>query len=431
VFGFIITFLSVLFHYLFISAFLNEKRKIALWKVALLLFIITITRYSLYLLRHTFDDSLGISLSIVSAIVAAIFIAKVCFKPTMKLALASAMLTLLLFILAEYMATFIITRFHNISIHAILQPGIYSIQFNILIGIIMTVNLVIVKCIRVELDNSIRKSILIALLLAALLYMIIFLPLLGTQSSSDAITAIEVIAILSAIIAVICIFVLTLLIAKHSKKTRIMALIEIQNTAQRTHIEHLLKTHAEIKKMSHDFKHHVNMLYVLGKAHKYDELLETLAKLGSVYDDALIVDTSNTMFDAILSTKLDEAQKHGIDCKLHLDVKANAAYLSLEVCTLLSNGLDNAIEACLRAGDAEKLIEFEAISTPVRFMCRMRNTLGVPPQVDGDVFQTKKKDKRLHGIGLKSMKQTCAELGGDMVYEFDEAFFMVHISLPV
>ena len=64
-------------------------------------------------------------------------------------------------------------------------------------------------------------------------------------------------------------------------------------------------------------------------------------------------------------------------------------------------------------------------------MFRMRNTLGVEPEQSGEFFETSKKDKFSHGVGVRSMKQSCEKLGGgNITYSYITEHFMLCLYIP-
>jgi len=424
----IFSFASTLLSYFCIKTFLNDKRKVSLWKVILILLFITTIRFLSNNLPDTIINSV---VSITLFIISTFLVAVICFRPKIRLAVMSTIFFWFCIASSEILAAVIVTGFHGISLYDLIQSDVYNYQFNILIGLVVLVVFMIIRRVRIKIFSAISTKMLVALFLLQVLFFIFTSYLVMHPFSPHGISTIEVIATLGIIIVKICVFILIENIAKSSEKNRVLTIIEAQNTAQQRYIKQLLETQEQIKKMSHDFKHHVNMLYILCKEQRTDELLENLSKLGNTYDDSLIVETGNIMLDTMLSAKQEEARAQGIDFKLKLDIKADTSYLSLDLCVLLSNGLDNAIEACQRAGNVAKIIEMETITTPTRFMCRMRNTLGAIPLVEEGLLKTKKQDSLRHGIGLQSMKQTCNKLGGDIDYEYDDEFFMVHISIPL
>jgi sensor histidine kinase regulating citrate/malate metabolism len=130
-----------------------------------------------------------------------------------------------------------------------------------------------------------------------------------------------------------------------------------------------------------------------------------------------------------MSEKQATMDKYDIEFKLKIDIAPEIAELSAEVCALISNALDNAIEACLKS-DSERVITAEINSNKTRFLCYIKNTIGETPAYDGQFLRTSKNESG-HGIGLRSMRYTCDRLGGKIKFKFDNEYFELWISLPI
>ena len=255
--------------------------------------------------------------------------------------------------------------------------------------------------------------------------------ILYIADAMDSQTISEITLLLSIIIANIFIFIIIKNIRRQNKKNQALLHIEAQSKIQQQYIEYLTFTYGHIRKIFHDFKHQTVLLHTLCKERYYDELLIALHQISNYVPGPIVINTGNIMLDTVLSSKKEEARKRDVQMDMKLDVGKGLSYIDIEYCVMLSNALDNAIEACERSIGQMKLIELELISTRSFFMFRMRNTLGEKPELSGKFFKSKKTDKLREGVGFKSMKQTCNMLGGDITYEFDEKYFMLWIYIPI
>ena len=196
-----------------------------------------------------------------------------------------------------------------------------------------------------------------------------------------------------------------------------------------------MSSYEKVRKMSHDFKHQINILHALSAENEHEKLAEYIGSLSEQDASVLVVETGNIMLDAVLSYKKERAEKERIAYRLNLDVQSNLPYISDKICVLLSNALDNAIEACIQIDtdkDAtnKRFIDMDLTATETLFMCRIKNSIGKMPQVENDLFKTTKANKTHHGVGMQSMKKTCEELEGDLAYDYDGKEFRLWITLP-
>jgi len=235
----------------------------------------------------------------------------------------------------------------------------------------------------------------------------------------------------SIVVANVLVVILIESLIRQNEKSRFLILQKYQNNAQQNHITHLANNLAEKRLMSHDFRHNIEMIHTLFSAGKDSELRAYLSELSSNKPAILTLDTGNVMLDAILTSKKAEAVSNHIEFNLKMDIPQGLPDMSIEICTLLGNALDNAIEACARSPEKYKFITIEIRATMTQFLCRIVNTIGAKPEHNGMFLATSKPDKINHGIGLRSMKQTCDNLGGNLSFEYNDTQFELQIYIPM
>jgi len=241
----------------------------------------------------------------------------------------------------------------------------------------------------------------------------------------------EISVLLGMIFVNIFYFIIVENLLRQNEKTQTLLLIEAQNEAQQIHIRQLMDNHEKIRQMSHDFKQQVDVLYRLCEEKHYDELSRSLSESSKQHSAMSIVKTGNLLLDTILSAKKESATTQGFQFELTLNVQPELDFITMDICILLGNAIDNAIEACARSVSEKKLIEMELTADSSRFLFYMKNNIGTPPQKEGGFLKTQKKDTLRHGIGLRSIKQISQKLGGDMTCEYDDEQFRIWIHLPV
>jgi len=234
----------------------------------------------------------------------------------------------------------------------------------------------------------------------------------------------------SIVVANVLVVILIESLIRQNEKSRFLILQKLQNETQQRHITQLATNLADKRLMSHDFRYSIEMIQSLFSAGKETELRAYLTELSGSKPTKLTLDTGNVMLDAILTSKKADAVNNDIEFILKMDIPQGLPDMSIEICTLLGNALDNAIEACERSSEKRKFIKMEISATTTQFLCRIVNTLGAKPEVRGKFLATSKSDKLNHGIGLRSMKQTCDNLGGDLSFEYDNTQFELQIYIP-
>ena len=418
--------IDVLFTYLFLRIFLNRKYSIAVLEIGLVILVITIKVLANFLL----SDNMIVYSSI--AIGSTLILGYACFRAKLQNIVIATMFSFIAGASTEMLAVFMVTGIHGVSMEEIIQLNIYRVQSRTLSYLVYLILIVLINRfmnVRVNIMTSKLMIALCVLPLTSIFIMYQFAVHVIGEMYTPTIT--ETIPLLSIITVNIFVFFLVESLIKQNEKEHALTLIKSQNNANQQHIKHLLDTQNQIKKISHDFKHQVNALRILCEKKQCDKLLTCLLELSSQSNPIFAINTENPMLDTIISSKKEDSEKYGIDLKLELDITPNLSYITVEHCVLLSNGLDNAIEACDRSNGKKKFIDLELTANMTAFMFRIKNTVGEIPEPAGEFLKTKKSDKLRHGIGLQSMKQTCDELGGNMIFEYDENYFEIWIYIPI
>ena len=135
--------------------------------------------------------------------------------------------------------------------------------------------------------------------------------------------------------------------------------------------------------------------------------------------------------NAVLNTKYEEAARLDIDCQYQVDIDSLLFVDSLDICTILANTLDNAVEACQKIENKEK----RKISVKARctengyFSYEITNTkIGETKERKGK-FLTTKEQKESHGYGLENVRAAVERYKGTMSIQYNEESFCVTIFI--
>jgi sensor histidine kinase regulating citrate/malate metabolism len=103
---------------------------------------------------------------------------------------------------------------------------------------------------------------------------------------------------------------------------------------------------------------------------------------------------------------------------------------SKDICSLLGNILDNAIDAAERAGN-KKYIQLLIKKTSEGCVINCENTFGLKPIMKKGRFITRKENNLIHGIGTENIKDIVAKYNGEISFEYDDEIFNVNVLLPI
>ncbi len=184
----------------------------------------------------------------------------------------------------------------------------------------------------------------------------------------------------------------------------------------------------ELRRLKHDMKNQLKIAKEIFRSSR-TEALEYLNELSDELSKTEgVCYTGISAVDAIINVKIQDAQMSGIKCitKIYTDNEINTDKITL--CRILSNALDNAIEACGRCtvADREKFIYFILSSCGNNLYIHISN---LSNEVETENLQTEKRNKLNHGIGIKSMTAAIEKMNGVMEVKYKNNIFMVDILL--
>lgn len=229
--------------------------------------------------------------------------------------------------------------------------------------------------------------------------------------------------------------VLLLLSVKQQQAKRFREMTELSEqymTAQARHFEQTRAADAEMRMLRHDMKNHITVMNGLYRSGKTDELGEYLNGLSDSFADSLAVnDTGSEIADAIISEKRAVAETSGTKLVCDGSLKG-LAINAVILCTVLSNLLDNAIEAAEQT-DNERIITLTAKRTGSFYFISISNPCRGYVDVSADMITTKS-DREHHGLGLKSVRNTLEKCGGTLELSCKKAgegyVFTAEVILP-
>lgn len=153
----------------------------------------------------------------------------------------------------------------------------------------------------------------------------------------------------------------------------------------------LALSHKQVKELKHDIENQFSVLNGLMKSGDNAAAMQYLDKLNSYVRTAnRICYTGNNVIDSIVNIKGSLAQTYGIEfiCKVNIITSIKAD--ELELCRIIGNGLDNAIEGCQRVDVQNKHICFSISEDREKLMIVISNT---SDEVDTTALSSTKKEK--------------------------------------
>ncbi|MDD4599523.1 hypothetical protein SDC9_03964 [bioreactor metagenome] len=207
---------------------------------------------------------------------------------------------------------------------------------------------------------------------------------------------------------------------------------EKQLALQREHYRSLNDSINAMKTMRHDLRHHlVTCLEFLVK--KNSAAAENyLGQLCNHYDDIAIPKVcSNQFADALICHYLKVAKEQGVNINTNLHLPDDLGIDDQDLCVILGNCLENAIEACSKIPKNQlRYIDIKTTITKNHLVIKIANSFCGSAIRQGDSFVSSKNGDS-HGMGLSSVKALTSKYHGYCSINCEQQVFKVAVSLKL
>lgn len=185
------------------------------------------------------------------------------------------------------------------------------------------------------------------------------------------------------------------------------------------------------KRRTHEYKNQIACIETLLDKKQYTELEEYVKKIyGSLQSEPDAINTNHVLVNAILNTKYQEADKKGIVFVFRVNDLSGLRVNDEDVVTLLSNLLNNAIEACETCED-KKVIKFKFMKEDDWIIISVKNTFRYDiVHENGEIKSTKTSGVDEHGVGIKNIIKVIEKYGGSYIIEDKNKEFYFSIIIP-
>ncbi len=209
-------------------------------------------------------------------------------------------------------------------------------------------------------------------------------------------------------------------------------LLTAQLSLQEISIKNLENAYNRTRNFRHDIKNHILTMNILAENGDLEEIKKYLREMSGITDESQYVRiTGISAVDAILNEKLYEAQSDSITTSYDVMNMKKNSIKPVDMCIILSNALDNAIEANRKIDDPDsRYIKLKMHGDESYSVISISNpALSVPSGFSGGMRTTSKGDRENHGFGLKSIESTTKKYDGEMLTKFEDGVFTLVIRL--
>ena len=188
----------------------------------------------------------------------------------------------------------------------------------------------------------------------------------------------------------------------------------------------LTNSYSEIRSIKHDLINQVSVLNDLINKNQIEEAHEYMNNMYKMVETATsFYYTGNSAADSVVNLKAGYARSLGIKFIAQIQ-SVNIDFDAVNICRILGNALDNAIEACEKIDNEDKFIMLTIKEMANNLVIEIDNS---SLSVDINNMATTKTDKKIHGIGLYSIEYAVKQINGLMTYEYADNVFSLKIVI--
>ena len=184
---------------------------------------------------------------------------------------------------------------------------------------------------------------------------------------------------------------------------------------EKTYYDILDKQNQDLRIYAHDAKNHLAAIRSLNTNPEIDEYLNKITESLATYSK--VSRSGNHSLDVIINRYVTECSIKEVKFTFDTRLK-NLEYVEgYDLVTILGNLLDNALESAEKSEKREIALLTDYRNTYDVLI--VTNSCDTAPKSSNNKLITTKTDKKLHGIGLKSVAKALAKYNGDYDWEYD------------
>lgn len=208
---------------------------------------------------------------------------------------------------------------------------------------------------------------------------------------------------------------------------------------QKNYYEELEQNQNEIRKFRHDMNNHLSVIQSLFRSGDQEDAEQYFKEMEIQLASRSRVFCKNSIVNAVLNAKYNLAQEQHIDTFFHIDLDKLTGIDAISLCSLFSNTLDNAIEACVKIPEeSERNISVKARVTENGYFTyeiknAKRNAVveqkGILKNAPRLLPSTDKEDTENHGLGLSNVQEMVEKYEGTLDISYTEDTFTVTVLI--
>ena len=210
-------------------------------------------------------------------------------------------------------------------------------------------------------------------------------------------------------------------IEKATAQEQDLRMLRQQISIQTENYTALKKNYSVQRRATHEFKRHIQVIRDLLDCKEYETTLDYVKQLQADRTiNVFSISSNNPVIDVVLNQKHQVAQENNIKMQVKVNDLSSITIRTNELVVLLSNLLDNAVEACLKLDNGREIVC--SILKEDSIYISIRNTSVSLTIIQGEI-PTTKQDATEHGYGLPAVKYILNQLDAEYAFAYQNGWF--------
>lgn len=197
---------------------------------------------------------------------------------------------------------------------------------------------------------------------------------------------------------------------------------------QQSRYDNLKSAIEETRQARHDLRHHFTHVSTMAEDGDLEKIKRYLAAVQNNIPSLDMSFSENQTVDSVIGHYCTLAHRNEVPFLSKIDLPGDIPINDMDMCLVLSNLLENALEASLRTAERKRQIVIEAYMHSERLvLIQVQNTFdGEIKEKDGILRSSKRKG---NGIGIQSVRRIAEKNSGDAVFTYDDGLFTARVML--
>lgn len=209
------------------------------------------------------------------------------------------------------------------------------------------------------------------------------------------------------------------------------AMLQLHDEIVKVRYQELEEAVTKNRQLVHDINNHLVILQEYARVKENEKIYQYIEELRNQYEvTAQKRWTAHPVMDFILNQKKMEAEQKQISMEIQAERGIQMPIAESEICVVLGNLLDNAIEAASKTEENTGWVKITIGQQNEMTFLKIENNYQEEPVTKNGEYVTTKENKNAHGYGIKSVKRIIKNQDGMIDFEAEKYVFSVRIMLP-